>query len=259
MMPLLPKRRSAFTLIELLVVIAIIAILAAILFPVFAQAREKARQTACLSNGKQMATALLMYTQDYDETLPMATYSPWCGLAVNDFRIPKWMDMLYPYIKNEAVFTCPSFPGDAANHQKYVYQPATCVGARATQYGTYSLNGVYPAMTAVSAHGPAGLALPAISLPADTIFLNEGGDWGVNRNAVTGWTANPVMDKTASPISLRTTIGGQSVIVGKMFHSGGMNNVFCDGHAKWLRGEALIQTHLVGTTPICYLWTVEED
>src|SRR5437879_6040384 len=83
-------RRAGFTLIELLVVIAIIAILAAILFPVFAMAREKARQTSCLSNARQMGTALMAYAQDYDENIPGTGYAYPAGGSVNDLRNMKW-------------------------------------------------------------------------------------------------------------------------------------------------------------------------
>jgi prepilin-type N-terminal cleavage/methylation domain-containing protein/prepilin-type processing-associated H-X9-DG protein len=89
---------SAFTLIELLVVIAIIAILAAILFPVFAQAREKARQTSCLSNTKQLVLGIIMYAQDYDETLP----------PDQDDSFVLWPDLVNPYVKNSQVRVCPS-------------------------------------------------------------------------------------------------------------------------------------------------------
>ena len=97
---------SGFTLIELLVVIAIIAILAAILFPVFAQAREKARQASCMSNEKQIGLALMQYTQDYDELLPERYSSP---DPTNTYTL-SWKDMLYPYIKSHDVFKCPSNP-----------------------------------------------------------------------------------------------------------------------------------------------------
>ena len=101
--------KRGFTLIELLVVIAIIAILAAILFPVFAQAREKARQTSCLSNMKQLGTAITLYTDDYDETTISAdeVANPQSGYAQC-----AWYEKLYPYVKNESCFICPSMKKD---------------------------------------------------------------------------------------------------------------------------------------------------
>jgi prepilin-type N-terminal cleavage/methylation domain-containing protein/prepilin-type processing-associated H-X9-DG protein len=101
--------RRGFTLIELLVVIAIIAILAAILFPVFAKAREKARQTSCLSNVKQIILGVLQYCQDYDERLPYGTgywYVPGGSGSPPDVLI--WSDSLTPYVKNTQIFGCPS-------------------------------------------------------------------------------------------------------------------------------------------------------
>ena len=104
------RERQAFTLIELLVVIAIIAILAAILFPVFAQAREKARQTSCLSNTKQMGLGVMMYTQDYDETMPPAHYynDPTQTSALDATGIHQWTGMTQPYVKNKGIYICPS-------------------------------------------------------------------------------------------------------------------------------------------------------
>src|SRR5438045_1233710 len=108
------RRGNGFTLIELLVVIAIIAILAAILFPVFAQAREKARQSACLSNQKQIGVALSLYVQDYDETLPSSkSHGAWWTKAdAKTWPPPFARDQVMPYVKNEALWNCPSIALD---------------------------------------------------------------------------------------------------------------------------------------------------
>src|SRR5690606_3137964 len=103
-------RQNGFTLIELLVVIAIISILAAILFPVFARAREQARRASCASNFKQLGMAMLQYTQDYDERFP--PFSQGAGnvgfQGFNGADGARWGDVIYPYIKNTQIFDCPS-------------------------------------------------------------------------------------------------------------------------------------------------------
>lgn len=105
-------RRKGFTLIELLVVIAIIAILAAILFPVFAQAREKARQTQCVSNMRQATTAARMYMEDFDQ---QSMYWLWYNRNNTGVWI-SWMEMLNPYVKNNDVFLCPSMSKNISSY-----------------------------------------------------------------------------------------------------------------------------------------------
>lgn len=126
-------KRRGFTLIELLVVIAIIAILAAILFPVFARAREKARQTSCLSNLKQLGLAVLMYAQDYDEVLP-GMYQ-WYDPLLPDYPVAfgvvhSWKVPLSPYVRNDQILICPSLQSHGTA-QNWMYDP---------QRGGYGVN-----------------------------------------------------------------------------------------------------------------------
>lgn len=222
-------RKRGFTLIELLVVIAIIAILAAILFPVFARAREKARQTSCLSNVKQIGLATIMYCQDYDERWIPA---PWARGDVVGWS-PELASMapqalIYPYVKNVQVNTCPS---------------------RTTPNG-WTLSGhcmfggtAYPDMFLGMAlgYGPGrvsatGTAIGDIPRPmeepawADTTYpASLGGDRCMAYprlgypNACNYATVTNLEDYTA--------------------HNGGSNIAFFDGHAKWMNAQTIISTY----------------
>jgi prepilin-type N-terminal cleavage/methylation domain-containing protein/prepilin-type processing-associated H-X9-DG protein len=205
---------SGFTLIELLVVIAIIAILAAILFPVFAQAREKARATTCLSNLKQLGLASIMYAQDYDETLCLQYYTP-LGAASGVTAGP-WDVTLMPHLKNEGVLVCPS---DAVARQNDL--PARSYSWSRGPYGD----------TGVSS----GLALAEIPAPASLIHLAERAHW-LNRRFYRDY----------SVFNLPTEQGpfpqGAAVPSGPPYHSQGWNYAFADGHAKWYRPESTVNT-----------------
>ncbi len=188
------RASKGFTLIELLVVIAIICILAAILFPVFATAREKARATTCLSNLKQLGLACMQYTQDYDEVLPMARYgnaSASTGRVINPAAtnfLYLWMDAIYPYVKVTAAFSCPD--DVSLNNGPYIYAFS---GAPSIQYGfgsyavNSSFNGYMPSTTNKTnppyTYGPieyqqnptldAPIPASNISLPSNTIFCAD--------------------------------------------------------------------------------------
>lgn len=189
-------KRSGFTLIELLVVIAIIAILAAILFPVFSRAREKARQVSCLSNIRQIMTAELMYVGDYDETLPFAaSFSP-------TWQCWTYFELLEPYTKNTQIYMCPSDSVGAVDLRmigagRYSYGPNTKWVANNTRY----VHGV-PAMGYLSA------TLADIEYPAEMPLLADAG--GVAYSDLTS---------TVEPAGR---------------HNGGANVGYADGHAKWL-------------------------
>lgn len=176
--------RKGFTLIELLVVIAIIAILAAILFPVFARAREKAKQSSCLSNVKQLTLAALQYAQDYDELLP-ASYQP-LGAAIPETggAYTYWFYLVQPYVKNTQVLTCPSWRAYFLGYGWNYY------------YLTYAFPGnpAYPP----GGYGYGGCPLAAVAKPAETILLADsgahqvsGGSWSNGMSYVITWAEEP--------------------------------------------------------------------
>ncbi|MEN6304106.1 MAG: DUF1559 domain-containing protein [Armatimonadia bacterium] len=146
--------RRGFTLIELLVVIAIIAILAAILFPVFAKAREKARQSSCLSNVKQLMLSVLQYAQDYDETL----------IPASQLRSGDWFVVLDPYVKNKQVWSCPSYP-ELANP---TYNKYLSYGWNYAEFGYRYVEGE----TSPTLYGWC-TSLAAVDKPSETIIIGD--------------------------------------------------------------------------------------
>ncbi|HVK02531.1 MAG TPA: DUF1559 domain-containing protein [Armatimonadaceae bacterium] len=227
--------RSGFTLIELLVVIAIIAILAAILFPVFAKAREKARQTACLSNTKQIGLGLMMYVQDYDETWPCGRYiTPSSGSPYPGGH--GWAQSVYPYVKNEGLFACPSddttVPTGAPNNTVMSY----AMNANLAQIADQDLT--KPAMTValVEVSGNDGYVrdmsaldgrAPAASGPIVATGGSAGGlARGQYRTGPIGFPERNFTDQSAPRLGLAR-------------HNEGSNFLCGDGHSKWARGRTV--------------------
>ncbi len=198
------RKGQGFTLIELLVVIAIIAILAAILFPVFARARENARKATCQSNMKQIGLGFQMYVQDYDDMGGPAWPRPWNNIGAHvpaGFTLSTnyytWFEAIQPYVKNLNVGQCPS--------QQYTQATMAYNTVPFSYY--FNMN---------SADGGLSSAAEATVLaPAATICAIDG--WGT-------------MDYYASPATLSSLVKTNTTV---RRHSDGCNVLWCDGHVKW--------------------------
>ena len=243
-----PRCASGFTLIELLVVVAIIALLAAILFPVFARAREKARAASCLSNMKQLALALTQYTQDSDELMPIDTYdgtyhfmdsfassgsagTPYGPATIN------FMTGLYPYCKNTGIFVCPSAIPYVDPPSPVCGATTTCLAPTTTSTTNYIGNEVV--ITAFTNGNPIvggkPRALATIPNPSQIEVLQE------RPNSYSVWVPYPDQRNNVQPAQYAYwhyyyASGYEDF---SNIHFGGGNMMFCDGHAKWRNYQTL--------------------
>ncbi len=197
------RKRTGFTLIELLVVIAIIAILAAILFPVFARARENARRSSCLSNTKQLGLAVMQYSQDYDEKLP-SSYDG--GPTI-------WIQQITPYVKSNQLFFCPS---DSKSN------PSATASSGNVSYGWNYAYLTLPACTP-AAYGCGGVALAAIQTVSETVLLADSSKNSLNYVIGAQYDNPPGTNYGPSAIHLE-----------------GANVAFIDGHSKWFKVPGVI-------------------
>ena len=210
------QKRNGFTLIELLVVIAIIAVLAAILFPVFARAREKARQASCMSNLKQVGLGVMQYVQDYDETYPHdgcaanvgcgATNGVWDGDMFTS--VLRWVNRIQPYVKSANIFQCPSCSPSGANRLGY--------WTNGTVFAT-NTNGV--------------VSMAAISAPAEVImFYDDIGKENRTQVVFRPYWFNGTFSDGGAFDSLGQRQGPHNEI---------MNCAWADGHVKALKNRAV--------------------
>ena len=257
------SRRNAFTLIELLVTIAIIAILAAILFPVFARARENARRSSCLSNMKQIGLGMMMYTQDYDERYPLpmwedpSTYTSTAsgssghtfikqspvnpGTPAGKYEFSPgsgfghyygWMDFIFPYVKSVQLFTCPSYSVRVSSQQR-------------SSTPSYGYNGSISNLKPYPSQPP--LPLSAIKRPAETILIIESPSYYAHVDVY-----------GSGYCSVKGSLDPESAMhEARWPHLGGLIVTFADGHVKWVKrgGSAVCPSITSSDTAANRLWT----
>ncbi|MDR3710831.1 MAG: DUF1559 domain-containing protein [Capsulimonadaceae bacterium] len=233
-------RQTAFTLIELLVVIAIIAILAAILFPVFAKAREKARQTACLANEKQIGLGMAQYLQDYDETFPPGNnyYSPVAG----------WAAQIYPYVKSVQTFRCPD---DMTTGKGASY--ALNFNINQSGWGTSSYVQPYVSYPASSFTAPSSTVLAFEVTGCTSVDITQYYEDSWNNTLTTNYLSSPagnglalqggtysatpgtgVLQYATGLLPGATSAAGNLYATNGAVHNTGANYIMADCHCKWL-------------------------
>lgn len=220
-------RTLAFTLIELLVVIAIVAILAGLLFPVFAQARESARQTVCTQNLRQIGTALWLYLHDYDERLPdrrdlkrRLGYRLWSGWPNSDPRCGWAGIVLEPYARNWAIWSCPSVVGGVMANAPQVVQ--TIDTSRQTRYWMWRFDRIDEPVPPDNFWGktPEQAVADLQSHPSPFYAHPEG-------MSDVELTVDPYFPRTIATVAPEWR--------GRAVHRGGRNRLFLDGHVRWMR------------------------
>ena len=260
-----PKIFKAFTLIELLVVIAIIAILAAILFPVFARARANARRTSCMSNMKQIGLGLIQYVQDYDEVLPATKFQP-VG-SPNDNSTPegsatdkyKWMDAIVPYTRSTQIFTCPeAYTATTPNPLEYVFRTANRYGSYIYNRGYASGGDKYTPPCSTYSSGTAAnnyqVGMAKIEDPSQTVWIGDGVG-----NFELVWTtpgaSSPNIVTSTTPRRLQDSFG--VYLVERHLETAPI--LYCDGHVKAVKLDALNQRKTIASQSIATAFTVEDD
>ncbi len=243
--------KQGFTLIELLVVIAIIAILAAILFPAFARARENARRASCQSNLKQIGLGLLQYAQDYDEKIVRCSYGTGGGDGASQSDKWKWMDAAYPYVKSTQIFTCPS---DSVNTGYTYNQPG--VGGGNLSFGSYTINCAVGVGGTAPSSNASETTLAQLSESATTVWVADGApnpnkDYTYRYIPVdlgpgsAGGTGDGVSISGTSPRLLNGHSSASSKISER--HLDTTNVLYCDGHVKAVKLDAIAKTNAAGT------------
>lgn len=257
--------KMGFTLIEILVVISIIAILAAILFPVFARVRENARRSSCQSNLKQIGLGLLQYSGDYSDKLVRA----WYGNGHGDYNGGsnaadryKWMDAIQPYVKSEQVFNCPSHgvypaaPFGSLSYGPYRFRDAYHFGSYAINAGYYGTEDDYPTGTPPEVYfeqSPAGEQNTSLAAMGDAAGCVWVGD--TTANFQFAWKDKDTEDEKQPDVEVDPSgLRYMDYLVER--HPASTVVLFCDGHVKSMRLDALARKNAAGAYPA---FTIQDD